>query len=86
MSSSEFDDRMVQVESRLEKAESLLGSVGRALDTIQQGHKTAESRNRVPLVLIAVSAIGVAAFVVVTRRRWSDSDSAQRLPQPATTP
>ncbi len=71
MSSGEFDVRMKVLEGRVEKAESVLDSVGRVLGSIERAHDSAEGGRLVPLVLLGATAIAAASVVFVTRRQQS---------------
>ena len=69
MSSTELDGRVKQLEGSLDKAERLLESASQVLRTVEKARTRIERGSRVPLVLVAASALVGAVVVFVVARR-----------------
>ena len=68
MPTNEFDARIKQLESRLDKAEMLLESVGLVLAVIELVHLHAQRGRRASFVLAAASTNDVLASVLARRQ------------------
>jgi hypothetical protein len=69
MSTAQFDDRVNELEGRLDKAEGLLGSAGQVLRTIERAHDRVDRGTDVPFLLIAAGTIVGATVVFLIARR-----------------
>jgi hypothetical protein len=71
MTTTGFDTRINQLETRLDKAESFLDAGGRVLEAIEHAHESAGRARRNPIVLMAGSLLVAVTVALVARRQLS---------------
>jgi hypothetical protein len=72
MNTSEFETRIKRVEGRLDKAEVVLGTVGRVVEAVERaqerGGRTKKGLQSAPVILVG-SAVVALALVIMARDR-----------------
>jgi hypothetical protein len=69
MSAGDFDTRVKQLEGSLDRAENLLESAGQVLRSVEKAGGRMGKAQRLPLALLAASALLGGAFVLILARR-----------------